>query len=136
MVTITDGANVLCVTNGAYKSQYEPFGWRIVPQGQDVELPRVAEDREIKKAEKLKNEAKKEENAPIEIKTEVADDIEYQVDKPLAEMTSKELKAKAEELGIDISGFETKNQVRKAIAAAIRGQNGNKELRGYEANFA
>ena len=114
MVTITDGANVLCVTNGAYKSQYEPFGWRIVPQGQDVELPRVAEDREIKKAEK-------EENAPIEIKTEVAEDIEYQVDKPLAEMTSKELKAKAEELGIDISGFETKNQVRKAIAAAIRG---------------
>ena len=101
MVTITDGANVLCVTNGAYKSQYEPFGWRIVPQGQDVELPRVAEDREIK--------------------TDVAEDIEYQVDKPLAEMTSKELKAKAEELGIDISGFETKNQVRKAIAAAIRG---------------
>ena len=98
MVTITDGANVLCVTNGAYKSQYEPFGWRIVPQGQDVELPRVAEDREIKKAEKLKNKAKKEENAPIEIKTEVAEDIEYQVDKPLAEMTSKELKAKAEEL--------------------------------------
>ena len=48
MVTITDGANVLCVTNGAYKSQYEPFGWRIVPQGQDVELPRVAEDRERK----------------------------------------------------------------------------------------
>ena len=120
MVTITDGANVLCVTNGAYKSQYEPFGWRIVPQGQDVELPRVAEDREIKKAEKLKNKAKKEENAPIEIKTEVAEDIEYQVDKPLAEMTSKELKAKAEELGIDISGFETKKQVRKAIAAAIR----------------
>lgn len=126
MVTITDGANVLCVTNGAYKSQYEPFGWRIVPQGQDVELPRVAEDREIKKAEKLKNEAEKEENAPAEIKTEiaedeVAEDIEYQVDKPLAEMTSKELKAKAEELGIDISDFETKNQVRKAIAAAIRG---------------
>ena len=60
MVTITDGANVLCVTNGAYKSQYEPFGWRIVPQGQDVELPRVAEDREIKKAEKLKNKALKE----------------------------------------------------------------------------
>ena len=44
MVTITDGANVLCVTNGAYKSQSVPFGWRIVPRGQDVQLPRVAED--------------------------------------------------------------------------------------------
>ena len=79
MVTITDGANVLCVTNGAYKSQYEPFGWRIVPQGQDVELPRVAEDREIKKAEKLKNKAKKEENEywkTTDVVTEYTKDLE------------------------------------------------------------
>lgn len=94
MVKITDGRDVLVVSNGAFKAQYKPFGWHIVnnaPVQQEVVEQVVVGDDEI----------------PV-------------IEKPLSEMDAKELKAKAKELGVDISGATSKSEVRKMLADIIK----------------
>lgn len=93
MIKITDGKDVLIVSNGAYKSQFKPFGWKPVDE---VAVKEV-------------------------IETVVAGDDDLPViEKPLSEMTSKELKAKAKELGVDISSATSKGEVRKMLADIIK----------------
>lgn len=94
MVKITDGKDILTVTNGAFKSQYKPFGWKLV-----------------------------EETATKEIVEKVIvgdDEPPTIIEKPLSEMSSKELKAKAKELGVDISSATSKGEVRQMLADVIR----------------
>lgn len=93
MVKITDGKDILIVSNGAFKSQFKPFGWKLV------------------------------EDAPAQdvVETVIAGDDDLPViDKPLSEMSSKELKAKAKELGVDISSATSKGEVRKMLADVIK----------------
>lgn len=91
MLKITDGKDVLVVSSGAYRSQYKPFGWNIVNDPVHREVEKVAVDNvELPRAEK-----------------------------PLSEMNSKELKAKARELGVDISGASSKGEARKMLADVI-----------------
>ena len=94
MVKITDGKDVLVVSNGAYKSQFKPFGWQIVKDAPAKEI----------------------------VETVIADNDELPpaIEKPLSEMTTKELKAKAKELGIDISGAASKSEARKMLADVIK----------------
>ena len=93
MVKITDGKEILIVTNGAFKSQYKPFGWKPV---EEVAAKEVVET------------------------VMVGDDEPPVIGKPLSEMTGKELKAKAKELGIDISSATSKGEVRKMLADVIK----------------
>lgn len=96
MLKITNGKEVLIVSGGAYKAQYKPFGWEIVDESKpniDAEYVYVETDEE----------------PPIVV-----------VEKPLSEMTAKELKAKARELGVDISSATNKSEARKMLADVIR----------------
>lgn len=93
MVKITDGKNILQVSNGAFKSQYKPFGWHIVEEAPAKEI----------------------------IETVVVDNDDLPViEKPLSEMSSKELKEKAKEFGIDISSAKSKSEARKMLADVIK----------------
>lgn len=91
MVKITNGEDVLLVTGGAFKSQYKPFGWYIVDEKKVAQPQTVVVDGD---------------EAPV-------------IEKPLSEMTSKELKAKAKELGVDISSASNKAEARKMLADSI-----------------
>lgn len=93
MVKITDGKEILIVTNGAFKSQYKPFGWKPV-----VESP----------VESVVEHVVVDDDGPPPV-----------IEKPLSEMSSKELKAKAKELGVDISSATTKGEVRQMLADVI-----------------
>ena len=93
MVKITDGKEILIVTNGAFKSQYKPFGWTLVEEAPAKEVVETVM---------------------------VGDDEPPVIEKPLSEMTGKELKAKAKELGIDISSATSKGEVRKMLADVIK----------------
>lgn len=92
MLKITNGTDVLQVSSGAFKSQYKPFGWEIVKEELTIK-PQFVDGGE------------KEE--PV-------------IEKPLSEMTSKELKAKAKELGIDIRNASTKEEARKMLADVVK----------------
>lgn len=93
MVKITDGKEILIVTNGAFKSQYKPFGWEPVEEAAAKEVVETVV---------------------------VGDDEPPVIEKPLSEMTGKELKAKAKELGVDISSATSKGEVRKMLADVIK----------------
>ena len=99
MIKITNGKETLLVTSGAFKSQYKPFGWeKVEAEAKPVEIESVivGNDDEVPTIESLK------------------------IEKPLSEMSAKELKAKAKELGVDISAATTKTEARKMLADIIR----------------
>jgi len=99
MLKITNGKETIVVSNAAFKTQFQPFGWRQVEQKQRVVKPEqvIADDKDI----------------PPVVET-------VKVEKPLSEMSGKELKAKAKELGVDVSAATSKNEVRKMLADVIR----------------
>ena len=130
MIKITNGINVLMVTNGSYREQYKPFGWVPVGEKAVVELPDAAEKRSEQQAVEAKRKAEAEAKAKIaadvaEVKESESKESEseeqFVPEKPLAEMSNAELRAKAKQLGVDISGLETRKQVRAAISNAMRG---------------
>ena len=128
MIKITNGINVLMVTNGSYREQYKPFGWVPVGEKAVVELPDAAEKRSEQQAVEAKRKAEAEAKAKIAADVagvkesdEPEPEEQFVPEKPLAEMSNSELRAKAKQLGVDISGLETRKQVRAAISNAMRG---------------
>lgn len=130
MIKITNGINVLMVTNGSYREQYKPFGWVPVGEKAVVELPDAAEKRSEQQAVEAKRKAEAEAKAKIAADVagvkeseskESESEEQFVPEKPLAEMSNSELRAKAKQLGVDISGLETRKQVRAAISNAMRG---------------
>ena len=128
MIKITTGINVLMVTNGSYREQYKPFGWVPVGEKAVVELPDAAEKRSEQQAVEAKRKAEAEAKAKIAADVagvkesdEPEPEEQFVPEKPLAEMSNSELRAKAKQLGVDISGLETRKQVRAAISNAMRG---------------
>lgn len=91
MLKITNGSEILIVSSGAFKSQYQPFGWKLV----------------------------KEELKAVPHFVDAGED-EAVVEKPLSEMSSKELKAKAKELGVDIRSASSKEEARRMLADVIK----------------
>lgn len=96
MLKITNGKEILVVSMGAFKSQYKPFGWSEV---EAVQKPVEAEYVSVQG-----------DDEPPEVV----------IEKPLSEMSAKELKAKARELGVDISSATNKSEARKMLADVIR----------------
>ena len=130
MIKITNGINVLMVTNGSYREQYKPFGWVPVGERDVVELPDAAEKRSEQQAAEAKRKAEEEAKAKIAadvagVKESESEELEseeqFVPEKPLAEMSNAELREKAKQLNVDISGLETRKQVRAAISNAMRG---------------
>lgn len=130
MIKITNGINVLMVTNGSYREQYKPFGWVPVGEKDVVELPDAAEKRSEQQAAEAKRKAEEEAKAKIAadvagVKESESEELEseerFVPEKPLAEMSNAELREKAKQLNVDISGLETRKQVRAAISNAMRG---------------
>lgn len=99
MLKITNGRETIVVSNAAFKTQFEPFGWYVAEQKQ--------------KAAKHEQVIVDEKDIPPIVET-------VKVEKPLSEMSGKELKAKAKELGVDVSDATSKNEVRKRLADVIK----------------
>ena len=61
MIMITNGADVLTVTNGAYQAQYKPFGWYPVADKGVISTPKSKAARARKAEEIAAEKAEKEE---------------------------------------------------------------------------
>ena len=117
MIKITNGVNTILVPNGAYEAQFKPIGWRPVGSEKAATVPSSSEE-PVKESEKkvLKPEKEK----AVKLSAEPSQAVENELaEKPISEMTSKELLKKAKSLGIDTSGMSSKQQVRAAIAEVI-----------------
>ena len=117
---ITNGADVLTVTNGAFQAQYKPFGWYPVADKGVISTPKSKAAR-ARKAEELA--AEKAERAEI---VSAVDEIlnateEIEPEKPLSEMSDNELKEKAKQYNIDYKQFQSRKALRRAISEAMRG---------------
>lgn len=133
MIKITNGVVVIQVTNGAYKEQYKPLGWLPVNEDAPANQKPLADEAEGKKVseqgvpgvdhedEKVSEENQDEENQDEGEKSPEETKQQFVPEKPLSEMSNAELREKAKQLNVDISGLESRKQVRAAISAAMRG---------------
>lgn len=128
MIMITNGAEVLTVSNGAFQSQYKPFGWYPVADKGVIATPAAKEIREKKAREAAEVKVQKELKESIEsgkiITSEafVEPDKGYaEPEKPLSEMSDVELKEKAKSLNIDYKRFQSRKALRRAVVEAMRG---------------
>lgn len=123
---ITNGADVLTVTNGAFQTQYKPFGWHPVVDKGVIATPKSKAAR-AKKAEGLAVEkAEKEEIEQIDNGVSAVNEVlnateEVEPEKPLSEMSDNELKEKAKQYNIDYKQYQSRKALRRAISGAMRG---------------
>ena len=113
MVTITNGKRTTVVTSGVYRELYAPEGWQIVSEGNENTSAKEILNFEEKTSEIDENELSEDYFEPEEV--EEVEDIE----KPLSEMSIKELRNYAEEKGIDVSSAKNKQDIRAIIAAEM-----------------
>lgn len=97
MVIIEKGTHRLSVTVGAYNTLFRAQGYRIVGS-EGVHTDSFLQDGEV---------------TPTGGKN--AHEDEYYDEKPLSEMTFKELKDYATKLGINTNGMSSKREIREAI---------------------
>lgn len=113
MVTIKRGEHTLVVTMGAYKSLYKSMGYVLTGAREDSRSSsapvRVTTDPDYD--EDCVSE-------PESYEEEVNDDME---EKPLSEMSFKELKDYADRLGINTNGVSSKKEIRMAIRKLVEG---------------
>ena len=103
MVTIKKNGKTKTVTRSAFENFYKNSGWAVL-NGSPSKNKSVKE----KNVEKVAEETSDEDwDSVIE--------EEETFNKPLEEMTRKELEAKAKELGIDLTGLGKTAQIREAI---------------------
>lgn len=112
MIEITNGSRTTTVTKGVFKELYEPMGWKIAeiseetPQVEDMpEAEEKTPEESDEPAEEITEEVDYEEDADVEI--------------PVSEMKLSELKAYAEDHGIDISAAKTKKDIKAIIKAEM-----------------
>lgn len=134
MVTIQRYNHILTVTNGAYQGIYKPLGYTIVGEpGDDNSVSQaypcgtttpgdVTDHHEAPGATEADpdgpnsyNEAYLTGEAPDE-DTEEEDPVD---EKPLGEMSFKELKQYAETLGLNANGYSSKRDLKEAIKAHL-----------------
>lgn len=92
MVTIKKGDKKKVVTNSAFINYYKSSGWAALNGSPSKNVEEVTEE---------------DWDSVIE--------EEQTLEKPLEDMTRKELEAKAKELGIDLTGLGKTAQIREAI---------------------
>lgn len=100
MVTIRKNGMKKIVTSAAFKNFYRNNGWTVDNNGSAV--------KPVKKNEVVEDEETSEED-------EWDEAIKEEFEKPLEDMTRKELEKKAKDLGIDLTGLGKTAQIREAI---------------------
>ena len=98
MVTIQKGQTILTVTQGAYTNLYKPLGYTIT-NDQNTQLSGFSYDND---------------------QAIHTDDCDMDGEKPVSEMSARELRDYANRLGLNINGINGKKELRKAILQAIR----------------
>lgn len=117
MIKITDGSQIIVVTNGAYDSIYKRMGFRPVEQVQEAE--------EIAKAA---SKAMEEHGVPYvgeEQGSELTGLLSGLVNKPVDEWTKEECAAYVKEHNIDLGGARKESAIKAAIQNWIDRQDDN-----------
>lgn len=118
-VKIVKGSKTQEVSQSAFENFFKNSGWEIA--GNKPATPQSENEKEIEKVEENNNteeddewaEAMKEEDSEEEIEDEG-------IEKPLSEMTKKELIKFADEKGISLAGLSTVSQFRQAIEENLK----------------
>jgi len=103
MVTIKKGSMTKKVTEGAFANYYKDNGWAAVNGS-------PAKSKKVKEVPEVPEETEED---------EWAEAMKEEVEKPIDEMTRKELEQKAIDLGIDLTGLGKTAQIREAIRAYL-----------------
>lgn len=128
MVKITKNGKTLEVTKGVFKNTFKDQGWVIANGDSDKnrvegEEPSIPVNTEPETQDEIPDENVEEEenDSSDEDWDDIEDEFEDdEAEKPLSDMSKKELVAKAESLGIDLSGQKyTTNQIRDMIREKI-----------------
>lgn len=117
MITITNGVRAMTVSKGAFKTLFEPNGWKIAS----------LTDEKLNAEDFISEDEKEPESSNLpplvppedEDEEEVEEEEDEEVEKPISEMTVEELKEYAHELGLDISKAKNKKELRHMISSAI-----------------
>lgn len=111
MVTIEKDGRTLTVTKGAFNKIYKSAGYVIVGAEEDRQVP-SASGNEITYTDH-KN-VREESSESVEDDSDDDEDDAFD-EKPLSEMTFRELKSYADSIGLDHSDYTTKRDLRNAI---------------------
>lgn len=109
MIRITNGSRTAIVTKGAFREWYEPMGWKIADESDEKPMIESLPD----------NDEKSSEIAPEQLETAFEEQDETEVETPISEMKLADLKAYAEEHGIDISAAKNKQDIKDIIRAEM-----------------
>lgn len=119
-IKIVKGSKTQEVSQSAFENFFKNSGWEIA--GNKPATPQSEKEKEVEKVEEENNnteeddewaEAMKEEDSEEEIEDEG-------IEKPLSEMTKKELIKFADEKGISLAGLSTVSQFRQAIEENLK----------------
>lgn len=113
-VEIQRGKDKRVVSHSSFENFFKNAGWELAG-----ESPATPQPIEKKKEEKKPKEVEKEESTQDEWDEVLSDEAEAEVDedieKPLSEMTKREMAEYAEKNGISLAGLTTAAQYRQAI---------------------
>ena len=123
MVTIRKGAHSLRVTQGAFLRLYKPMGYTVDGAEGDLNVPPAPDGNgatpgtDDSSEDELKD-PEDEGTTESEDEEETEDDSDDEDDldeKPISEMSTRELRQYAENLGIDTDGLNTRSKLLRAI---------------------
>lgn len=126
MMKITNGVDVITVTEGAYKGIFKAQGFFPVENTQEkapvsveaTEITAVAS--EVDPGEvTTEGETQQSEDKNLVSESEPEDESEDLSEIPLSEMTNRQLTAYAHQLGVDIKGLKSKKEVIARIRAVL-----------------
>jgi hypothetical protein len=118
MVMIERGGHTLSVTRGAFQNLYKRLGYVVVGAGEAHEAPSASSNVTITPEDSYPDVDASE--APEEDYEATEDDeVDYE-EKPLNEMSLRELQDYAAKLGLNANGYNTKRELRQAIRKATK----------------
>lgn len=112
MVKIYKGDHVLFVSRGAYNDLYKSMGYVLAGAGEGHKTPLVPGG-----GTNTPEDENPSSDAENGFEDDTDDEYAYLDEKPLGEMTLKELNIYAERCGYNIEGLEGKREIRAAIKA-------------------
>lgn len=126
MVTIKKGSRVYTVTKGVYENSFRKQGYKIVDEEIKPKTPLdlkgeidVGADEEDEDLDS-KNSPEDEDFDETEDETDEGEPEDEDLsEKPLSKMNTDELKAYANQLGVDVSECTTKKEMKEAIKEAL-----------------
>lgn len=122
MVTIKKGSKVYTVTKGVYENSFRKQGYKIVDKEIKPKTPLNLKG-EIDVGAEEEDEDLDSKNSPEDEDFDETDEDEPEdedlSEKPLSKMNTDELKAYANQLGVDVSECTTKKEMKEAIKEAL-----------------